>query len=110
MTGLALALSAAGFLCLCASMKRHQKDLLGRRLTTGASTSLRACGILLLASAFAADLIAASPAMGVLFGCGHLTVGALVAVGILELRKLRSGLEVREGSRVNARQNAPEQP
>ena len=91
MTILATALSTAGFLCLCASMRQHQQDLLHRRLGDRPTRWLRVIGFLLLAWALAVDLLAVSLERGAIYWCGHLTVGALATVATLEVRRRTQG-------------------
>ncbi|MEM9594273.1 MAG: DUF3325 family protein [Acidobacteriota bacterium] len=84
---LAISIAAAGFLCLCGSMGKHQDDLLRRRLSRAASKGLRTAGFLLLAAALAIDLLAVSMTQGAIYWFGHLSVGAIAAVAVLELRR-----------------------
>lgn len=81
----------AGLLCLCGSMRRHQRELLRRRLPDRVASALRATGFALLAFALAVDLFALSVEHGALYWFGQLTVGALATVVVLELRKRTVG-------------------
>ncbi|MGK2911716.1 MAG: DUF3325 domain-containing protein [Sphingobium sp.] len=80
---MALMVAIIGFVCLCAAMTRHQKDVLGRKLTAQSTRRLRAAGGTFLICALAMDLTALGGGYGAVTWCGHLTVGAaLVLTGL----------------------------
>ena len=90
MSAFAAVLCFAGFLCLCGSMKRHQKQLLGRRIDRTPSLRLRVVGFTLLAIALGIDLVVISLERGAIYWFGQMTVGALATVATLELRQRAS--------------------
>ncbi|MEZ0134484.1 MULTISPECIES: DUF3325 domain-containing protein [Novosphingobium] len=79
----------AGFLALAASMKRHQRDLLGRLLTHVQTRSTRMAGWFLLGIGWAVNAALLGPAMGTIVWCGELSLGAALTVTTLNWRTRR---------------------
>lgn len=73
-------LSALGFGLLCLARDRHQRDLVGRKLATGASKWLRGGGFLCLLLAYAIAGVGLGWARGTLEWLGQLSAGALLIV------------------------------
>lgn len=80
-----LGLSAVflGFACLCLAMDRHQRDFIGRRLSSSAVLGLRFGGF----SSITFGLVVAIGALGWGYGIalwfGLLTIGAIPVVALL---------------------------
>lgn len=81
-----IAVIGAAFLALAISMKRHQRDLLGRSLREGEASFARVTGWLLLALAWALDALALGPAIGTIVWTGEASVGAWLVVSAVTWR------------------------
>ena len=80
MIALALSLTYAGFLALCLSMPRHQRETLHKSLTPGAASALRYAGFLALTGAFVAATVHAGWQVGSVLWIALLTAGAMLVV------------------------------
>jgi hypothetical protein len=67
-----------GFALLCLGMSRHQRDLLGRALSTAATRAAKSLGWTLVALAYLGAMSIEGAALGAVYGVGILTFGALV--------------------------------
>lgn len=80
---LAAAAAWLGFACLCLAMDRHQRDLLGRRLSDSASRRLRLAGFAAIALGLATAIAALGWGYGAVLWFGLLTLGAAPIVALL---------------------------
>jgi hypothetical protein len=87
----ALLLSLVGFVCLCASLARHERDLFGRPLARKEKRALRIAGYGALAIAYALLLWGQGFGYGTTLWCGLMTVAAGAVVAILTVRASRVG-------------------
>ncbi|WP_051362220.1 DUF3325 domain-containing protein [Solimonas soli] len=83
MIALAFTLGYAGFLALCLSMSRHQREIVGRTLPESRAPWLRLAGWALLLASFAASATHGGVPIGAVRWCGLLTAAALFAVLML---------------------------
>jgi hypothetical protein len=81
-----LVLCLAGFVSLCLSLTRHQRDLLGRDLPRLTILLLRLGGYFAIFLGFVVQALAWGPAYGVMVATGLLTVAAVLVVAGLTLR------------------------
>lgn len=82
-----LMLAMAAFLALCAGLPRHQPAMFKRKLQPRASRALRLAGWGLLAGLFALAWQAFGLGRAMVATAGYATVGALVAVFVLNRRQ-----------------------
>ena len=87
---LAILACLAGFACLCAAMTRHQKEFVRRSLSKAAAGRLRAAGGGLLLLALLTDMAGFGAGSGVVSWCGHLTLGAVLALVWLNHARART--------------------
>lgn len=80
-----LLLSGLAFMCLALAMERHQDDVFGRQLGSGATTLLRTIGWILLAASLAVALRQPLWAIGLVAWFGCLSAGAGAVFGALVL-------------------------
>lgn len=80
---LAAATAWLGFACLCLAMDRHQRDLLGRRLSDSASRGIRLAGFAALALGLASTIATLGWGYGAALWFGLLTLGAAPVVALL---------------------------
>lgn len=85
-----VALACLAFLALAASMKRHQRDLLGRSLPDAQARMLRIAGWALIALVWIIDAMLAGPAMATLIWIGEASIGGWVTVGTINWRATRT--------------------
>ncbi len=83
---LTLALSCAAFLALALSMKKHQRDLAGRHLPQARARAARIAGWLLIALAWALEVVTAGAAEGTIVWVGLTSMGAWAAIAVLQWR------------------------
>lgn len=76
----------AGFAALCASMAKHQPELVGRRLAAREQTSMRLAGSAGLALAFACAVAAQGLGFGAVLWTGIIMLAALVLTLLLPYR------------------------
>ena len=79
-----------GFAFLCLAMDRHQRDLLGRRLSATGSHRLRLAGFAMIALALILSIAALGPAYGAVLWFGLLTIGAMPIVALVSAYFVRS--------------------
>ncbi|MBY8824032.1 DUF3325 domain-containing protein [Sphingomonas colocasiae] len=72
-----------GFACLCLAMDRHQRDILGRRLSDSASRRLRLTGFAAIALGLATAIAALGWGYGAVLWFGLLTLGAAPIIALL---------------------------
>ena len=78
------ALSAfAGFAALALSMKRHQRDMIGRKLSDPERYVVRLAGWLAIAASLTLDMIGFGPGYGAIVWFGHLSIAAWMVVAAL---------------------------
>lgn len=80
---LAALFSLTGLATLALSMKRHQRDIIGRRLSDREQSLTRAAGWLSIAASFALDMVGFGPAYGTIVWFGHMSIAAWIVVAIL---------------------------
>ena len=78
-----LAAILPGFACLCLAMDRHQRDVLGRRLSAVTTRRLRLGGFAAIAVGFALAAGLFGWAYGLIVWFGLLTLGAMAIVAYL---------------------------
>lgn len=78
---------ALGFMAIAATMKRHQKDLIGFSLSTTRSKLLKISGFALLSLVLIFNLTLINPSIGLMLWFGQLTLGALIPVFWLQRQK-----------------------
>lgn len=76
-------LAFVGFAMLCAARDRHQRDLLGRKLSVGTAARLRRGGLFLLLLAYPVAGLALGWGYGAIEWLGQLSGGALLTVLLL---------------------------
>ena len=77
---LAALAALAGFAALALSMKRHQRDIIGRKLTDRERTLTRTAGWLAIAASLALDVSGFGPAYGAIAWFGHMSIAAWIVV------------------------------
>lgn len=88
---LAIAIAWAGFLALAVSMKRHQRDLVGRPLPEPQANGARIAGWACLAIAWVLEAFAIGPALGTIVWVGETSLGGWLAVAAIHWRANRAG-------------------
>lgn len=86
---LLLFLATAGFGLLCLSRDRHQRDLIGRKLTRSTMNFARWSGVSILATAFLLAGIDLGWGVGTLEWLGLSSMGALLTMAVLSRRSQR---------------------
>lgn len=86
---LALIIACAAFLALAVSMKRHQRDLVGRSLPDTQARMARVTGWLLLAVVWAIEATLIGPAMGSIVWFGEASIGAWLTVAAINWKAAR---------------------
>lgn len=81
-----LLLAFSGFTALCASMTKHQLGLLGRRLDSRESISLRWGGGACLAAAFVLAIASQGAGFGSVYWTGAIMIAALVLTLLIPYR------------------------
>jgi hypothetical protein len=82
---LCIPVSWLGFAFLCFAMDRHQRDLLGRRLSITDSHRLRLAGFSMIALGLILSIAALGPAYGAVLWFGLLTLGAMPIVALVSV-------------------------
>lgn len=80
---LAVLFSLAGLGALALSMKRHQRDIIGRRLSERDQSLTRAAGWFSIAASLALDMVGFGPAYGTVAWFGHMSIAAWIVVAML---------------------------
>ena len=80
---LAVLMALTGFAALALSMKRHQRDMIGRKLSDRERYLVRSAGALAIAGCLAFDMAFLSPANGVIAWFGHMSIAAWFVVATL---------------------------
>ncbi|MEE4451682.1 DUF3325 domain-containing protein [Novosphingobium resinovorum] len=86
---LPLAIAIAAFVALAVSMKRHQRDFVGRLLPEPQARLARVTGWLLLGVVWAIDAALLGPAMGTLVWIGEASMGAWLTVAAITWKAAR---------------------
>lgn len=81
----------AGFAAICASMAKHQADLLGRKLQGQEPRRLRLAGAAALAAAYACAVYAKGWKFGSVEWTGAIMLAALVLTLLIPYRPRRAG-------------------
>ena len=84
---LGLLFSLVGFAALALSMNRHQRDIIGRKLSDREQNLTRAAGWLSLAASLAVDIAGLGSAYGATAWFGHMSISAWIVVATLCWRK-----------------------
>ncbi len=80
---LAVVLSLSGFAALALSMKRHQRDLIGRALSERERVLARSAGALAIAASLAVAMAGFGPGLGAIAWFGHMSLAAWIVVTAL---------------------------
>ncbi|WP_159979609.1 MULTISPECIES: DUF3325 domain-containing protein [unclassified Novosphingobium] len=86
---LAIALACAAFLMLAASMKRHQRDLVGRAVPEPRARLARIAGWVFIAVCWSLEAVVLGPALGTIVWIGELSMGAWLAIAFINWRSGR---------------------
>lgn len=86
---LAIAMACAAFLMLAVSMKRHQRDLVGRAVPEARAKLARIAGWLLIALCWALEGWLLGPALGTIVWIGEISMGAWLAIAVIDWRSGR---------------------
>jgi hypothetical protein len=84
-----LLLSVLAFIFFALAMERHQADLFGRQLDSGATKMLRAAGWVLLCASLAVAVRQPLWSLGLVAWFGYLSAGAGAVFGALVLAQRR---------------------
>lgn len=87
---LAVAIAWAAFLALAVSMKRHQRDLVGRPLPERQASAARIAGWTCLAIAWTLEALAIGPALGTIVWVGETSLGGWLTVATIHWRANRA--------------------
>lgn len=87
---LILICATIGFLCLCATMPRHQVAMVKRKLSAVEARTMRISGWIGIVAALLLNMGLLGAAYGVLVWIGHLTAGAALTVALLTFRNRQS--------------------